>query len=772
MKKRWRLDIEGAVQGVGFRPFVYRLGTELKLCGFVENNPRGVRIELEAEPTLLERFRARFASELPQAAFILDEEFSELPVAGDADFVIRDSPTTGERSAVILAERATCQECLDEIRDPGNRRFGYPFTNCTQCGPRYSIIEALPYDRPKTTMRSFVMCADCQREYDTPADRRFHAQPNACPVCGPKLTLADPDRQQLACGQEALSAAACALASGKILAVKGLGGFHLMVDAQNDLAIRRLRERKARPNKPLAVMVTSLEAARREVAVDARAAHHLQSAAAPILLLPRSPTSTLAPSVAPDVDTVGVMLAYTPLHHLLLAHLPGPVVATSANLSDEPICTTEAEAFERLSDIADLFLLHDRPIARHVDDSVAWLVADDMRLLRRARGYAPLPLKHALPLPCILALGSDLKNTVSLSVGKKIVVSQHIGDLQSFESQQAFLRTIDDLVTMYDAHPVAVAHDLHPDFVAGSWASLEAQLPSTLAARLRHARRIGVQHHHAHLASCLVDNQHTGRALGISWDGTGLGLDRTLWGGEFLLGDAVHVERVGHLQPFRLLGGDQAVREPRRVALALLWECYGPELFNRDLSPVVDAFNAQERTYFASLLAQQSAPITTSAGRLFDGVAALLGLKPRVSYEGEAAIALEAMATTNDGAELPMPVTTGAVGFVVDWRPWVRALVETRSQQPSRERWAACFHNSLVTSLAQVAEHVGEAHVALSGGCFQNRILTEGVAARLVKQGHRVLLHRQVPPNDGGLSVGQVMVAAATLGQRSVALMG
>jgi hydrogenase maturation protein HypF len=771
--RRLRVEIHGAVQGVGFRPFVYRLATELGLAGWVLNNTTGVFIEVEGAQPALAEFLRRLPLEQPPRALIQSLDASWLAPAGYAHFEIRHSDGQGSKTALVLPDIATCPDCLREIFDPADRRRGYPFTNCTNCGPRFSIIQALPYDRPNTTMRRFVMCPACQAEYDSPLDRRFHAQPNACPVCGPRLSVIG-DRLSVngeRCESETdhrlpiiddLQIAANALRAGQIVAAKGLGGFHLLVDAGNAEAVQRLRQRKQRYEKPLALMVKDLAAARRLVEVD-EAAALLASAEAPIVLLPRRADAPAAANVAPGSPTLGVMLAYTPLHHLLLDAVNRPLVATSGNLSDEPICIANDEAVQRLGAIADLFLVHDRPIERHVDDSVAWIVEGQPRLLRRARGYAPLPVLLAQPAPTILAVGAHLKNSVALSVGRQVFISQHIGDLETAEALAAFERVIADFLRLYEAEPVAIAHDMHPDYLSTRWAQGEVDKET---GRQGHKARVVVQHHHAHLASCLAENGAAGPALGVTWDGAGYGLDGTIWGGEFLLGDAADFTRVAHLRPFRLPGGDAAARGPRRVALALLWELFGEAALEmNDLAPI-RALPPSERLVLGQMLRRGlSAPVTTSAGRLFDGVAALLGLHPQVSFEGQAAMALEYAAdpTVSDAYPLPLRPANrpAASALLLDWQPMLAALLSDLRAGVSSGIMAARFHNALVDGIVQVADTAGQPQVALSGGCFQNRLLLERSAHRLRQAGFQVLLHRQVPPNDGGISLGQVAVAAA-----------
>lgn len=752
-KGRLLIEIKGAVQGVGFRPFVYRLATSLGLSGWVVNDTRGVLIEVEGEKASLEEFLRRLPAEKPPRAIINTLKFTWLEPIGYTSFEIRHSLEEGEKTVLVLPDIATCPDCLAEVFNPADRRYRYPFTNCTNCGPRFSIILSLPYDRPNTSMRIFAMCPDCEEEYHNPSDRRFHAQPNACPVCGPHLELWNPKGEVLATGDEALRSAAAALREGKILAVKGLGGFHLMVDARNSDAIRRLRERKPRRDKPFALMVRDLEQARLLCELTPEAELFLASPEAPIVLLPRKPGAPVAEEVAPGNPYLGIMLPYTPLHHLLLREIDFPVVATSGNLTDEPICTDEKEALKRLGHIAELFLVHNRPIVRHVDDSVAWIVRGKPRLLRRARGFAPLPVLLSSPIPSILAVGAHLKNTIALSVGNQVFISQHIGDLETQEAFQAFERVIADFLRLYEATPVAIAHDLHPDYLSTLWARNHSEVPL-----------IPVQHHHAHLASCLAENQVDGEALGVTWDGTGYGVDGTIWGGEFLLGDASGFKRVAHLRPFRLPGGEAAVKEPRRTAFALLWELYGQEATAMDDLPPIASIPVSERKILAKMLERGlNSPVTTSVGRLFDAVSALAGICQKVSFEGQAAMALEFAFDPSCTDSYPVVFEERDGVLVLDWRPIVEGVVEDWRRGRDRGIISARFHNALVESIIQVALRVGNEKVALTGGCFQNRILTEKTAMRLEQEGFQVLLHSQVPPNDGGISLGQVVVAACRL---------
>ncbi len=646
--KRLKMEIRGAVQGVGFRPFVYRLATGLGLSGWVLNDIRGVFLEVEGDLERLSAFRERLRVETPPRARIRGLDESWLDPIGYEGFQIRESEAKGIKTVLVLPDIATCQDCLAEILDPLNRRYRYPFANCTNCGPRFTIVRDLPYDRPNTTMRGFALCRECRAEYENPLDRRFHAQPTACAACGPRLAAWTGSGEVLARGDEALALAADALLRGDVLACKGLGGFHLMCDARNEAAVSRLRDRKAREDKPFALMVKDLAGARLLAEVSPAAADLLESAEAPIVLLPRLGEEAVARAVAPGRPELGLMLPATPLHHLLLRAVGFPLVATSGNLSEEPICTDELEALSRLDGMADLFLVHDRPIERHADDSVVRIAAGAPRVLRRARGYAPFPVPVAEELPVILAVGAHMKTAVALGLGGQVFLSQHIGDLETPEAMNAFRRVIADFLRLYEARPALVAHDLHPGYPSTRWAeewAVENGVPS-----------FAVQHHHAHLVSCLAENGAPGPALGVAWDGTGYGTDGTVWGGEFLRGDAGGFTRFAHLRPFRLPGGEAAVREPRRAALAVLFEILGGDALSReDLAPV-RAFSPDERTLLARMLETGlNAPVTTSAGRLFDAVASLLGLSQRTRYEGQAAMALEGSGRPERGWSLAAP---------------------------------------------------------------------------------------------------------------------
>ncbi len=732
--KRIRITIQGAVQGVGFRPFVYRLAKELALTGAVANTARGVITEVQGSEDAVNTFVRRAVDDAPPVARITSTAIKELAVdSRDTEFVIRFSDDSQPKTVTVLPDLATCPDCRAEIFDPQDRRCGYAFTNCTNCGPRFSIINHIPYDRPNTEMRHFTMCPECNREYHEPADRRFHAQPNACPVCGPSLMLED--GAPIGRGEEIRSAAE-ALQEGRILALKGLGGYQLLCDARNDDSVRRLRERKHREEKPLALMFPDLEMIRRFCTVDAEEEQLLQSFTAPIVLLGKSEHAVLAPSVAPGNPNLGAMLPYTPLHHLLMAELDFPVVCTSGNLYDEPIATTNQEARTKLGPIADAFLSHDRPIARHMDDSVVRRTTRGTQYFRRARGYAPFPLQHNRDMPKVLAVGAHFKNTIAISFGNQTILSQHIGDLSTPEAHRAFARVVADLPSLYDFTPEVVACDLHPDFLSTQYAE-SLDLPV-----------VRVQHHHAHVAAVMAEHEVDGPVLGIAWDGTGLGTDNTVWGGEFLLCEQGSFERVAWLDTFPLAGGDAAIQEPRRSALGLLHRAElkadFPHGFAEDELAVVR--QALEKGV--------NAPLTSSVGRLFDGVAAMLGLRQINTFEGQSAMALEFAA----GGRLSKPYSF-EVDTAIDWRPMLQAILKDRDRGTAVSDIAARFHGTLVEVMAAVARKVGVRQVALCGGCFQNRLLFEGGAARLEEAGFTVLLPKQLPPNDGAIAAGQAWVA-------------
>ena len=750
-----RIAVTGAVQGTGFRPFVFRLAGSLGLAGSVRNTPYGVLIRVEGPEERVGELARRLEHEAPPAAVVRAVEVEWVPAVGAERFEILASETGPEPVVAMLPDLATCPDCLRELDDPDDRRYHYPFLNCTACGPRLSIIEGLPYDRPLTVMRGFALCPDCAAEYDDPGDRRFHAQPVACPRCGPRLTFEGRDRDAPPGATYPLEAAAAVVRSGRILALKGLGGYQLIVDARDGAAVARLRARKGREAKPFAVMFPSLEAVRRAARVGEREAELLTSPSAPILLLQLVDRGAISPETAPGLRSVGAMLPYSPLHHLLLARLGFPVVCTSGNFSEEPMAVEADDARARLGAIADAFLHHDRPVARHVDDSVARVVDGELLVMRRARGFAPLPVAVTGDLPVVRALGGHLKNTVAWSQHGQIVASQHIGDLDHRLSLDALTRTVRDYERLYELKPVAVACDLHPDYATTRLAEASG-LPV-----------IRVQHHHAHVASAMAEHDLAGEVLGVAWDGTGLGTDGTIWGGEFLRCSASAFERVARLVTFRLPGGEAAARQPWRSALGVLHEVVGEELWSLDLPPVEEARGRRE--VLASLLRSPGGAVrTSSAGRLFDAVASLLGLRQESRYEAQAAMLLEQIAAPVSEGAYPFdlreaPGEGGAPPVELDWRPAIRGVLADLGRGTAAPVVAGRFHLTMARMIGAAAEWLGIGRVVLTGGCFQNAALLSLAARELRARGLTVVTHCRVPPNDGGLAIGQALVAAHRL---------
>lgn len=770
LQKRLRIVIQGAVQGVGFRPFVYRLATELGLTGWVCNSAQGVAIEVEGSLVDLEAFQLRLDQEKPSCAVIQQRTTHFLSPVRDPGFEIRAS-LMGEKTAIVLPDLAPCADCLRELEDPRNRRYRYPFINCTHCGPRYSILQALPYDRPHTTMRAFEMCDRCWAEYRDPRNRRFHAQPNACPNCGPSLELWDTQGQRLVSGETALQQGVAAIQQGKILALKGLGGFQLLVDAGNTAAVQRLRQVKRRTAKPLALMYPSLDLVKAHCQVSALEAELLGSPVAPIVLLQRltggmnAEARSPVGAVAPNNPYLGVMLPSTPLHHLLLGALNRPLVATSGNYSGEPICIDEQQAISTLGKIADLLLVHNRPIARPVDDSVVRILMGREIILRRARGYAPLPVAvdphpRDNSLPQVLATGAHLKNTVALTLPQQILLSQHIGDLETLATVEVWQQTIAGLTRLYDRYPTLVACDAHPDYHS-------TQLAQQLGLPV-----LPVQHHYAHVLACMAEHQLQGSVLGVAWDGTGYGLDGTIWGGEFLQVIDSGWRRLAHLRSWPLPGGEQAIREPRRAAIGLLYEQFGDRLGSLLSLAPGQAFTPLELKILQTMLHRKlNTPLTSSAGRLFDGVASLLGLRQQTEFEGQAAMDLEFAAAaidTNESYAFELREVSSCP-LVADWGPMMIQIVADLSRGASPGLIAAKFHNTLVEMIVDVARWVGEPQIVLTGGCFQNQYLTERAIQRLRAAHFCPYWHQRVPPNDGGIALGQAVAALRELrGQNHV----
>lgn len=740
------LRVRGTVQGVGFRPNVFRLATGAGLGGFVRNDSEGVWIEVEGNPEAIARFPERLRRDAPPLSRVDAIELTRLAARGDDRFRVEVSDRADRVAASVPADAATCSECLRELFDPADRRYRYPFVNCTDCGPRYTIVREVPYDRAETTMEAFRLCGPCRAEYEDPASRRFHAEPNACPQCGPRVALVRADASPIR-GEGALHEAAAGLASGRILAVKGLGGFLLACDAANEDSVAKLRERKRRPHKPFALMARDLTTVRSIARPDNAEIRALQSPAAPIVLLRARGNASVAKGVAPGLSELGVMLPYTPLHHLLLADGPSLLVMTSGNVSEEPIARDDVAALEKLSGIADAFLLHDREIHTRADDSVVRIVAGFAQPVRRSRGFVPEPIALGFSAPPVLAVGAELKNTVCLTREGEAFLSPHVGDLENPETHAFFEEVIAKLERLLGVSPEAVAHDLHPDYFSTRHA-LASGLP-----------RVGVQHHHAHVAACLAENGRTAPAIGVAFDGTGCGPSGELWGGEILLADLGSFRRLGHLRPIALAGGVMAIRETWRLAAAALVDACAPLDRLRGVEPA-------RRDAIAHLLARKfAAPLATGAGRWFDAVSALLGIRSEVSYEGQAAIELEAIASDCEGFALEFELGRDAEGALeIDLRPAIRGIVAAEDAGVPREEIAAGFHTMLARAITRscvlAREETGVATAALTGGCFQNRRLTEETRDRLLSEGFEVLLHRRVPPNDGGLALGQAAVAA------------
>lgn len=751
---RWRLTIRGTVQGVGFRPFVYRLATELGLAGFVRNDAAGVVLEVEGRPDVLAALARRVAEESPPLAVVEGVSCVTLSPNGLEGFRIDQSRADGGARVPISPDVATCDDCLAEIRDPAARRWRYPFTNCTNCGPRYTIVTAVPYDRPATTMAGFPMCPACRSEYEDPADRRFHAQPIACPACGPRLRLLSPLGEEQAEGDAALLGTITLLRRGAVVAVKGIGGYHLAVDAASEAGVEALRRRKVREDKPFAVMVPDLAAAERLVSLDGPARALLAGRERPIVLAERRPDAPVARAVAPGLAELGVFLPYTPLHHLLLEGTGCPLVLTSGNRSDEPIVFRDEDVVERLGPLVEGILSHNRPIHVRCDDSVARATPSGLQLQRRARGYAPAPL--ALPRPAaraVLALGAELKSTVALTVGDAVVASQHLGDLEHLEAWEAFRQAVDHLVAIYGIGPSLLAHDLHPEYLSTKFAEERAAVSGE--------QLFPVQHHHAHVASCLVDAGETGPVVGVAFDGLGYGVDGTLWGGELLVCDLDGFRRAGHLLGVPMPGGVAAVREPWRMALAWSLVAGGVELAGLAAERFEPGWGALVRPTGAGRF-----PFTSSVGRLFDATAALVGLRRRVSYEGQAAIELEMAARTRSAGTARHYEVAVELGdeVLLDPRGLVAAVVADSRAGVDTAAIARGFHEALAAAsaaaAAEVASRAGLGTVALTGGVFQNVLLGEILGSRLEQLGLRVLRHRRIPPNDGGISIGQAAIAA------------
>ncbi|HTT63100.1 MAG TPA: carbamoyltransferase HypF [Bryobacteraceae bacterium] len=740
MLARRQIRIRGVVQGVGFRPFVHNLARGLGLAGYVLNTSSGVIVEVEGAPDTLDRFVASLRSEAPPLARIAGMVVAETGPLGDRDFVIRQSQAQEGEFALVSPDVATCADCFRDFTDPDNRRFGYPFTNCTNCGPRYTIIRDIPYDRPNTTMATFRMCAACQREYDDPGNRRFHAQPNACPECGPQLSAP-------------IGEARRRLGEGAIVAIRGLGGFHLACDPRNDRAVRLLRERKRRSDKPFALMARDLAAVAGFCVVSDADRRALSSPRRPIVILPRRADSDISAAVAPGNNTIGVMLPYTPLHHLLFTDAPyDALVMTSGNMSEEPIVTANEEALARLRPLADWFLLHNRDIYMRADDSVVRTFEGKERVLRRSRGFVPQAIDLGMEVAETLACGGELKNTFCLSKGRYAVLSQHIGDMENYETLVFFEETLANLKKLFRVEPRAIAYDLHP-----------AYLSTQYAMRVPDLEKIGVQHHHAHIASCMAENGLRGKVIGVAMDGTGYGTDGQIWGGEFLVADYGGFERRAHLRYVPLAGGDAAVRQPWRAALAYLADTFGPAAEFSELATWRDVPENRRKAVRSMIAHRVNTIDTSSCGRLFDAVASLVGLRQQINYEGQAAIELEMIAAEGAGDAYPFGLESDAV----DFRPAIERVVADAQAGVPVPLVAARFHNAVADAAVEVCRRLRAEEklnrVCLSGGTFQNMKLLARVLAGLRRLEFEVFIHAQVPPNDGGIALGQAVIATEKL---------
>jgi hydrogenase maturation protein HypF len=753
--KRARYLFTGIVQGVGFRPFIYRLAVRQGLTGFVQNRPDGVLVEIEGTPRAIDSFFSSVGKELPPLANITGVASSEITVAGDAEFQIIASDQDGQGDVHITPDSAVCADCLKELFDPADRRFHYPFINCTNCGPRLTIINDIPYDRVHTSMDCFPLCPQCRAEYENPVDRRFHAEPNACSVCGPKLELRNADGKIIIC-ENPLEKAIELIAEGNVLAIKGLGGFHLCVDATSDEAVKKLRSRKYREEKPLAIMVRDIEHARLIAEINDEEKTLLLSVQRPIVLLKKKNNGLISALVAPSVPNLGIMLPYAPLHYLLLENIFMALIMTSANQVDEPICISNRESQIRLKGIADYFLVHNRDILVRCDDSIAFVTGGKPQLMRRSRGYVPRPLILKESFPSVLALGPQLKTTQCILKDKFAFLSPHIGDMETPQARDFFHESLALMKRITQSDPQIIACDYHTAYY------------STQAAQeLNAARIIHVQHHHAHIVSCMAENQIDGDVIGLAMDGTGFGLDGNAWGGEFLIANVTQIQRFGHLQYFVMPGGEKAIHEPWRIGVSLLRQAYGQSwqeiAFRLNFAPDKTDFELLDKIMETKL----NSPLSSGLGRLFDGVAAIMGLRRNVSFEGQAAMELEAKAELA-GEVLPfeiLRITDNS--HILDVSATIRAIVENIISGKSTEETASAFHATLTAAFAamsmEMRKETGINRVALSGGCFQNRILLEGTVTELKKKDFEVYYHSQVPANDGGVSLGQAVIAGSMI---------
>ena len=747
MIQKVKIIIRGVVQGVGFRPFIYRLAKELGINGWIINSSQGVFIEAEHTRLTLEKFIQKIETERPKNSYIQSYEHTWLDAEGFKDFEIRESNESGSKTALVLPDISTCNDCLEEIFDPGNRRYLYPFTNCTNCGPRYTIIADLPYDRCNTTMGEFEMCPDCRAEYSDPLNRRFHAEPTACPVCGPQVSLCDTDKKIISEKNSAIQDVVKYLKAGKIIALKGIGGYQLICDAGNNETVKRLRLRKKRNEKPFALMMTGMDQVKCECDVNEQEERLLLSVESPIVLLKKKKNinSSVSDECAKGNPFLGIMLPYSPLHHILMKEFGSAIVATSGNISEEPICTNDDDAFDKLGSIADYFLIHNRKILRYVDDSIVRYAGGNNVMLRRARGYAPLPVVMNNISVTTLAAGAHLKNTIALNKGSNVFISQHIGDLENVESINAFKEVISDIESFYELKPERVICDLHPDYISTRFSeSLDIPVYK-------------VQHHYAHVLSCMAENELDGSdLLGVSWDGTGYGTDCTIWGGEFIIPNGLDFKRAGYLKTFMLPGGEQAIHDVWKIGFSLLYDVFGEKVFS--LSGIPFTQSKEARIIRQMLDKEVNSPVTSSIGRLFDGISAIIGLKDKANFEAQAAMELE-FATddvkTNEYFRFSIDELTDG-SLIFNWHDIVKGIVVDLGNKVSAGIISAKFHNSLTEAIVMVSKKVNLNKIILTGGCFLNKYLLEKTISRLSEEGFKVYTQQRVPPGDGGISLGQM----------------
>ena len=752
-----RLKVNGIVQGVGFRPFVFQLAQKYGLKGEVANTSAGVSIHLEGLAGQITSFEADLATQAPPLAYIVDIASQTGTFKNHSDFAIVKSQGQSQMSTLISPDVSVCDDCLAELLDPGNRRYHYPFINCTNCGPRYTIIDDIPYDRPKTSMRHFKMCPACQAEYDDPTNRRFHAQPNACDDCGPHVGLFD-NLKNVIGNQNPIGNAVELLKQGNILAIKGLGGFHLAADAANTDAVRRLRRRKIREEKPLAVMSADLATIRGYAAVNREAEQLLTSIRRPIVLLRKKTPNSISDQVAPRNNYFGVMLPYTPLHYLLLQHDFTALVMTSGNLSDEPIAIENDDAFNRLAGIADYFLIHDRDIYLRSDDSIVRHIAGAERFIRRSRGFVPIPIFLKNKVPPILACGAELKNTVCVTKQDKAFLSQHIGDLENIATYDFFRLTVDHLKRILDINPEIIACDMHPDYLSTQFAAEQAPIPN-----------IQVQHHHAHVVSCMAEHKLEGAVIGLAFDGTGYGTDGTIWGGEIMIASSHEFKRTGHLATVAMPGSAAAIKEPWRMAISYLQLTFGDNFQNLDL-PVLGEIETEKVNILREMISKKvNSPLTSSLGRLFDGVAAICGIRQRVNFEGQAAMEFEMLAADSTNQMYDYQWETGEIYRLLT-TPIIEGVVADIQNRVPVAKISAKFHRTLIRLFAEFCDLIRRENelnrVVLSGGCFQNATLLSGLIQALLDKKFEVFTHQQVPANDGGIALGQAVVAAAVYNER------